>query len=236
MQKIVKQFVGKSGNYYSPWHDIPYKVNGNLFNFVCEIPKLTKEKIEMDKNIEYNHLVHEVKNGKFRYYNKFIYWNYGFIPQTWESPNHTLNDELSLDSTNKIFDKFGDSDPIDLIEIGDKKIETGEVMTVKTLGCLALVDEDEVDWKVVGINSRDPNFHNYNDIADVPDYILSGIREWFRWYKYPDNLTLNTYGYDDRYLNKHFTDNIVEITHKDWKNKFSSLHSRNKSSVIELPA
>lgn len=229
MQKIVKKFVNKSGNYYSPWHNIPYKTHGNLFNFVCEIPKLTKEKIEMDKDIEYNHLVHEVKNGKFRYYNKFIYWNYGFIPQTWESPKHNLNKELSLESSNKIYDKFGDGDPIDVIEIGSEKLETGEVHTIKMLGCLALVDEDEVDWKVVGISSRDPNFELYNDISDVPGFVLSGIREWFRWYKYPDNLNLNEYGYDEHYLNKNFTKNIIEITHKDWEKQFKSLSKRNPS-------
>ena len=41
----------------------------------------------MDKSLENNPLVHEVKNNNYRYYHNFIYWNYGFLPQT-------LNDKL----------------------------------------------------------------------------------------------------------------------------------------------
>lgn len=31
----------------SPWHDIPLKADGNMFHFVCEIPKETSAKMEV---------------------------------------------------------------------------------------------------------------------------------------------------------------------------------------------
>lgn len=71
---------------------------------------------------------------------------YGSIPQTWESPN------FRHDFTNEP----GDNDPVDLFDIGQDQGFTGQVKQVKILGALALNDGGETDWKVLGIDVRDP--------------------------------------------------------------------------------
>lgn len=38
----------------------------------------------------------------------------------------------------------------------------GEVIKVKVLGTLALIDEGETDWKVIVINTDDPDAADYN--------------------------------------------------------------------------
>lgn len=38
----------------------------------------------------------------------------------------------------------------------------GEVIQVKVLGTLALIDEGETDWKIIAINVEDPEADNYN--------------------------------------------------------------------------
>lgn len=38
----------------------------------------------------------------------------------------------------------------------------GEVIKVKVLGTLALIDEGETDWKIIAINVEDPEASNYN--------------------------------------------------------------------------
>lgn len=38
----------------------------------------------------------------------------------------------------------------------------GEVIKVKVLGTLALIDEGETDWKVIAINVEDPEADSYN--------------------------------------------------------------------------
>lgn len=43
----------------------------------------------------------------------------------------------------------GDNDPIDALEIGTRQIRTGEIVPVKVLGILALIDDKETDWKVI---------------------------------------------------------------------------------------
>lgn len=49
-------------------------------------------------------------------------------------------------------DVIGDSDPIDMYEISGTPCTPGQVQTVKVLGAVAVVDDGEMDWKVVGID------------------------------------------------------------------------------------
>lgn len=59
--------------------------------------------------------------------------------------------------------------------------------------------------QVIGIDVDDPLAKDLNDIADVekllPGYV-SGIREWFRWYKTPDDKPLNAFGFGEKALGK----------------------------------
>ena len=55
--KIIKYNYNNSC-IISPWHNIPYKDNDS-YTFVCEIPKLTKRKIEMCTELENNPLDHD---------------------------------------------------------------------------------------------------------------------------------------------------------------------------------
>jgi inorganic pyrophosphatase len=66
----------------SPWHDIPLK-NGDLYNFINEIPKYTKAKMEVSTKETSNPIAQDMKKGKLRDYHGPIFWNYGCLPQTW---------------------------------------------------------------------------------------------------------------------------------------------------------
>ena len=144
---------------------------------VVEIPKMTKAKMEVATKEEFNPIAQDVKKGKLRDYHGPIFWNYGCLPQTWEDPN-VKHPELGC---------FGDDDPIDVVEIGSASLAMGSVKTVKPLGVLAMIDDGELDWKVLAIATDDPLADKYNDIDDVPESIKAGVREWFRWYKTPDD-------------------------------------------------
>lgn len=62
-----------------------------------------------------------------------------------------------------------------------------------------------VALQVIAIDVDDPLAKDLNDIADVekllPGYV-SGIREWFRWYKTPDDKPLNGFGFGEKALSK----------------------------------
>ena len=80
------------------------------------------------------------KDGSPRYYSYgTTFFNYGLIPQTWEDPNHIYS------STKKP----GDGDPIDIVEIGFKQRSIGEIVPVKILGVIPMIDDGETDWKMI---------------------------------------------------------------------------------------
>lgn len=191
----------------SPWHDINYKEKNGLYNMIIEIPKFSKEKIEMSKYDEYNPLKFDIVNNLPRMYHMPIYWNYGFVPQTWENPNLLQ------------FGYIGDNDPLDILEIGNNILELGSIQQVKILGSIAMIDQNEYDWKIISISNKDTHFQNINNIHDIEEYYphtLSGIREWFRWYKVPDKKPLNTFELEEKFQNKEFSEMVIEDTHIEW--------------------
>jgi inorganic pyrophosphatase len=204
----------------SPWHDIPLK-DGDLYNFVNEIPKYTKAKMEVSTKEASNPIAQDIKKGKLRDYHGPIFWNYGCLPQTWEDPN----------IEHPVLKCKGDNDPVDVVEIGSKALSTGSVTKVKPLGVLAMIDDGELDWKVIAISEADPLFAELNDISDVEAKcpgVVSGIREWFRWYKTPDDKPLNGFGFDEKCLSRKEALEVIEETHGYWENLKSGKTEKGK--------
>jgi len=119
----------------------------------------------------------------------------------------------------------GDNDPIDAMEIGYKMLRTGSVTKVKVLGCLAMIDDGETDWKVICIAADDPLAPQLNDIDDV-ERVMPGLinvaREWLRMYKTVDGKPMNEFGLEEKALNKEYTMNVINETHDFWKQLVAS--------------
>ncbi|XP_067858777.1 inorganic pyrophosphatase-like, partial [Heptranchias perlo] len=157
----------------------------------------------------------DIKKGNLRFVanvfpHKGYIWNYGALPQTWEDPAHT--DESTGCS--------GDNDPIDVCEIGTKVCSRGEVIQVKILGILALIDEGETDWKIIAINVEDPEANNFKNIDDVrrlkPGYLEASV-DWFRRYKVPDGKPENQFAFNSEFKDKDFAIRVIQSTHAFWK-------------------
>jgi inorganic pyrophosphatase len=87
---------------------------------------------------------------------------------------------------------------------------------VKALGVYAMIDDGELDWKVIAIAASDPKAALLNDVADVEKHFpgeLEKIRVWFRDYKQPDGKPQNKFGYADKCLDKKFTEGVIAETH-----------------------
>ncbi|XP_077115255.1 inorganic pyrophosphatase [Ranitomeya variabilis] len=210
-------FKDCKGHYISPFHDIPLYADekNGIFNMVVEVPRWTNAKMEIATKDPLNPIKQDVKKGKLRYVanvfpHKGYIWNYGALPQTWENPSH-------IDANTGF---GGDNDPVDVCDIGTKVCERGEVIKVKILGTLALIDEGETDWKLIVINVEDPEAALYNDIEDVrrqkPNYLESTV-DWFRRYKVPDGKPENQFAFDAEFKNKDFAIEVIKCTHAHWK-------------------
>jgi len=200
------------GKPFSPWHDAPLELEGGMYNMLTEIPKMTLKKMEVDTKAEFNPIKQDEKKGKARLYHGPIFWNYGCLPQTWEDPNVKGDDEVG--------GAFGDDDPVDVVEIGQASLAMGSFTPVKALGCLSMIDDGELDWKVIAINAADPHAADINDVEDIEKFYpgtVSGIREWFRWYKTPDDKPVNGFGHGERALNAAETKKVIAETHEHYK-------------------
>merc|ERR1712094_3670 len=190
----------------------PLELEGGLYNMLTEIPKMTLKKMEVDTKAEGNPIKQDEKKGKARLYHGPIFWNYGCLPQTWEDPN-VKGDE-------NVGGAFGDNDPLDVVEIGAASLSMGSVTPVKPLGVLSMIDDGELDWKLIAVSTADPLASKLNDIGDVEKECPgggSGIRDWFRWYKPPADKPLNAFGFDEAALPKAKTVEVIAETHAAWK-------------------
>jgi len=185
---------------------------------VVEIPRGTNAKLEISTAEDQNPIKQDVKNGKLRYVAdvngfKGYFCNYGAFPQTWEDPNYTHPETQCK----------GDKDPLDVVEIGEAVHKTGDVVEVKVLGVLALIDEGETDWKVICIDVHDPQAAAINDIADIekikPGYLQKAY-EWFRDYKVPDGKPQNKFAFDGKTQPRAYALQVVKENHELWVKKF----------------
>lgn len=214
-----KVYITKDNKIISPWHDIDL-FDGEFIQVFNEIPRFENAKFEMSKTNGFNYISQDIKNCKPRFVqnvfpHKGYPWNYGAIPQTWEDPNEM--DELCQAK--------GDNDPIDIIEIGSRSKKIGEVYKAKVLGCLALLDDGECDWKIVVIDATDEKADLVNDIEDVERVfpkLLCETRKWFKDYKIPDGKKENAFALEGKYLGKEEAMKIIKKTHESYKRMFSA--------------
>lgn len=150
-------------------------------------------------------------------------FNYGALPQTWEDPNRIKTDEEG--------NRYGgDNDPIDAVEISNKKLRNYDVYKVKVIGALCLIDSGEVDWKLLVIDSTSNLSKTINNLGDfkskMPDR-FNEIKEWFRNYKIPEGKKQNLYLNDSNDFDIKESLEAINETHLDWVNMNNMDHDGN---------
>jgi len=200
----------------SPWHDIPLEAGlsetkERVFNYISEIPRGTVEKMEITEKEEWNPILQDRKKGVLR---KILYmpypWNYGAFPQTWSNPN------VAHPATNL----NGDGDPIDVVDVGMNTHKIGDVVLVKVVAALGLIDEGETDWKIIAVNVLDPKAHFINGPEDLEKHkpgVISTLRDFFINYKVPDGKGRNTLAFGGDIKDKEFALSVVADHHEGWK-------------------
>jgi len=164
------------------WSDLGARPIGSTVNCVVEIPKGITSKYEIDT---------EFIDSPFkvsRVLEKPMVANYGFIPQTYVSPDAQW------------YGQNGDGDPLDCIVIG-KPIKTGTMVPVTVLGVLEFYDSGEMDWKII---TRTEN-------SATPD--IKMLRDWFNTYKI-QKVASPTLKFD--YGNEDIANSIIRQTHGYW--------------------
>ncbi|KAI0025487.1 inorganic pyrophosphatase [Xylariomycetidae sp. FL0641] len=210
-------YIEKDGVPCSPFHDVPLYANKEqtILNMIVEIPRWTNGKLEISKDELLNPIKQDIKKGKLRFVrncfpHKGYLWNYGAFPQTWEDPN-AIHPETKAK---------GDNDPLDVCEIGELVGYTGQIKQVKVLGVMALLDEEETDWKVIVVDVNDPLASKLNDVEDVERHLpglLRATNEWFRIYKIPDGKPENQFAFTGECKNKEYAMDVIRECGEAWE-------------------
>lgn len=211
-------FFEQRGGIISPWHDIDLQLSfdsevGSLFaNMVVEIPKGTTEKMEVDTTSDFNPIKQDTdENGALRFLSKPSAWNYGMLSQTFADPSRLFEDP-------KLIGLFqGDGDPLDVVELGSRPLERGEIVPVRILGALALIDQGELDWKILAIATDN---QASNEELHIPAETVEQIRDWFRTYKSEQGKPENFFGFEGNAQPVDVALRVIQTAHFDWKQRF----------------
>ena len=89
------------------------------------------------------------------------------------------------------------------------------------------------------LSVADPLANEIHDLehleAKCPE-VISGIREWFRWYKTPDGKPLNSFGFEGRALPRAKANEVISVAFDHWrelrfgKSKHSGLWTKKVST------
>ncbi|XP_046391577.1 inorganic pyrophosphatase-like [Ischnura elegans] len=182
---------------------------------IVEIPRWTNYKMEISLEEPLNPIKQDDCEGKLRYLpNCFPYhgipWNYGAIPQT-------LEDSMVLDEVTGF---KGDGDPVDVIEIGQRVPSCGEVLQVKVLGALGLIDRNKIDWKLIAISTDDEHYSFLKSLDDVNRHfpgILNVTTEWFDIFKVAVGKPENYFYFNGEIQGPVVAHQVIKSAHEHWK-------------------
>lgn len=167
---------------------LPSKTKSGNYQAVIEIPAGTNKKIEYHKTRK--KFLIDQRNGKDRIINFLPYpGNYGFIPSTFSNPK-----------------RGGDGDAADVLVLGES-LKTGSVIEITPIAVLKLIDEKELDYKIIAIpaelKDRIITAENYQKFSSDYPEVIKILESWFTYYD--KSQVLEVKGWGDE------TEAVVEI-------------------------
>lgn len=141
----------------NPWHDFDHsRVTPERFISVIEIPKKCKKKYELDKQSGL------IRLDRILFTSTHYPENYGFIPLTLSE----------------------DGDPLDVLVLCQEELDICTVVECYPIGVLKMIDDNEVDEKIIAIPFGDPSLNMYQDVSELPAHNFQEIKHFFEVYKY----------------------------------------------------
>lgn len=138
------------------WHDISdERITPDRFLAVIEIPKGSKKKYELDKESGL------LKLDRILFTSTHYPSNYGFIPKTLAE----------------------DNDPLDVLVLCSEVLDPLTIVECYPIGVVRMVDNNEVDAKIISVPFRDPVYSGYRDVATLPQHIVQEVSHFFEVYK-----------------------------------------------------
>ena len=85
-----------------------------------------------------------------------------------------------------------DGDPLDILVISDNPTFPGCYIPARVLGYLEMTDAGKTDYKLISVVDCDPRYDDYNDLDELPNFVLKEIRNFFDNYKILQKVEVTT--------------------------------------------
>ena len=128
-------------------------------NSIIEISKGSKAKYELDKQSGL------LKLDRVLFSAVHYPANYGFIPRTY----------------------CDDKDPLDILVICSIDVDPLSIIEAKVIGVMHMIDDDELDDKIISVANNDMSVNYINDITELPPHFVVELRRFFEDYKKLEN-------------------------------------------------
>ncbi len=172
-----------------PWHEVSTGNNvPETVNGIIEIPKNSRAKYELDKDSGMLIL------DRVLYSSVNYPANYGFIPQTY----------------------CDDGDPLDILVLSQSTIVPMCIVEANVIGAMRMMDNGEMDDKIIAVATHDMSVIHMKDITDLPEHWIRELRSFFESYKNLENKTVVV----DDFQDKETAMEIVNQSIQDYKEKF----------------
>ncbi|XP_053513022.1 inorganic pyrophosphatase 2, mitochondrial isoform X3 [Artibeus jamaicensis] len=196
-------FQNEAGHYISPFHDIPLKVDST------QEDGIPTKRARNDESENLFNMVVEVPR-----------WTNAKMEIATQEPLNPIKQDVKGGKLRYVTNVFPYKGYIWNYGALPQVLSRGDVIRVKILGILALIDQGETDWKLIAINVNDPEASKFNDIDDVKKYkpgYLEATLNWLRFYKVPEGKPENQFAFNGEFKNKAFALEVIKSAHECWK-------------------
>ena len=138
------------------WHELPPGPDWpTVIYVVVEIPKKSRNKYEYDEQGGF------VKLDRVLFSSLHYPGDYGFVPRT-------LAD---------------DGDPLDVLVLCSEILDPLTEVDCYPIGAVRMIDNEQVDEKIIAIPFKDPTYIGYQDISGLPRHTIDEVSHFFDVYK-----------------------------------------------------
>ncbi|MFW7381571.1 MAG: inorganic pyrophosphatase [Oligoflexus sp.] len=199
-----------------PWHGISAHPENSteLVHAYIEIVPTDTVKYEIDKTSGYLMVDRPQK------FSNIVPTLYGFVPRTYCSKKIA---GFTMEKVGR-HDLVGDGDPLDICVLTERTINHGDlILKAIPVGGFRMIDNDEVDDKIIAVLKDDPIFGAIRDVNECPQKVIDRLLHYFLTYKEMPGESkgskveiTHTYGREEALT-------VIELAKQDYQDEYNGI-------------
>ncbi|ALV23511.1 hypothetical protein ASO20_02530 [Mycoplasma sp. (ex Biomphalaria glabrata)] len=123
-----------------------------------------------------------------------------------------------------------DGDPLDVLIVSDQPFAIGCEVPVRILGAMEMIDNGDIDTKLIGVIDCDPRYKDVNKLEDIAKHRLDEIKNFFETYKILQKKEVKV----GNFVNLSKAEEIIEETKNLYKKCEQYFLSGNKKEIDRI--